>query len=773
MKQHNPYRTYQYLIIFSAMFFTVAALAAPVKAQEASPQYLPTIIKAGGQTGGTPGGGGGGGALPPGATAGAFDLTMSVYNAPTGAQRTPYEQNLRYFADSVYEMSNGAHKIRRISIYSNGQFADKADIIWVASCWPNANPSSYGRRGRIEMCDDFQGENFLTNDLSHQQGGYTIGHEWGHYFYGLYDEYVGQAAPDPNDPGAPANTDVGVQNSIMNSQWRAVPVGGAPADFSWLNFSTPLNNGPGGQNAHRRVFQASGWETLTRPPAQDPPNPFGARLYYPELATAAPAAGNAPSLQLPAGQATARDKLQIVWMGDSAGARGVAGQAVGDAGSVRMIVIEKSSTMGSNLLVVQAAVAELIDEANIGDSIGLIAFDSGVSVVQPLTEITGQTQKDDLLTALQGITLGDSGAATGNATRAALEAITASGVNDFNQGVYLITDGPVTTGENLDFVIDSYIDTFVLLYAFGYGVDDETEERLQEVEETGGEYRFIDPTNLDDAFDELLDGFESADQDLSPIIDVNIQTGFDTLAFSESFSTTFPVDSTLSEIEVELFYDGPLTATIVNLFDPVLMPVPIPSEDCETVAGVKTFCSTVIDTQHQPFTGTWTLEVFGNFFIPVDVEYWVGGVTEGNKFYDAEAETLDGEEIDVGNPIVLDAAVFNENLPITDVDVTTFVEKPDGQVIEVTMTDDGMGTDDIAADGVYSGEFTDTNLEGDYYIIVEFDNSDGTATLTEHGVLLALRNGETAVRAPETTVLNEAFERFAELQVTAEDNSGQ
>jgi hypothetical protein len=775
MKLRNLYHLYPYLLFSLTLFLATLVLALPAKAQEARPQYLPMIIKSGAQTGGTPGGGGGGGTVPPGTTANAFDVTVSLYNAPTGDQRTAYEQNMRYFADSVYEMSNGAHKIRRISIYSGGQFADRANIVWIQSCHPNAHVSSYGRGGgtRIQMCDDFQGTSFIADDNAHQGGGYTIGHEWGHYFYGLYDEYQGSTAFNPADVGAPASTDVGVPNSIMNSQWQAVSNAGT-ADFSWLNFSTELNNGASGQNAHRRVFQASGWTVLVRPPSQDPPNAEGiTRLYYPELANAGPAAGQTPSLQLPDARTEARSQLQIIWMGDTPGAASLANSAVTTSGSVMVIVIEKSSSMNTNerLLTAQDAVAQVIEDTEIGDSIGLIAFDSQVSGVQPITQITGQATKDTLINALYNITAGDSGAATGNAARQALDALSGSGIPaDFNQGVFLITDGPVTTGENLDFVIDSYIDNFAVLYAFGYGVDSATANRLAGVEDTGGEFRFIDDSDPDAAFEDLLDAFDNAREGLSPVVDVNIQTGTTTVTSGSPYTTTFPVDSTLGEIEVEIFYQGPPTATAISILDPILQPVSTDPSDCKALGSgpsVDTICNFIVGL---PMTGTWTLQleaISGS----IDFGYWIGGLTNGDEFYDAEVEVFPGEYVNLNDPIVLDAFVFSEELPITDIVVTAQIEKPDGSISAVSLTDDGVAPDEMAQDGFYSGQFNGTDQAGDYYIIVTFDNSSGAANYTEFGVQLALKPGQTQVRAPLAPYsVGEAFERFAELQVYVESS---
>ena len=68
-----------------------------------------------------------------------------------------------------------------------GAFKDDTDILWVKSCWPNANVAGHTKPGsRIEHCDTFDTTSFLTNRMA---GGVTLLHEWGHFGYGVYDEY--------------------------------------------------------------------------------------------------------------------------------------------------------------------------------------------------------------------------------------------------------------------------------------------------------------------------------------------------------------------------------------------------------------------------------------------------------------------------------------------------------------------------------------------------------------------------------------------------------
>ena len=94
-----------------------------------------------------------------------FDVTISLYNNPAGDnvrttvdERTKYEQIIEYFADAVFESSEGLNQIRNVYVYTNGKFADKADIVWEASGHPHANLAGVGIPGmKISMYDTFAG----------------------------------------------------------------------------------------------------------------------------------------------------------------------------------------------------------------------------------------------------------------------------------------------------------------------------------------------------------------------------------------------------------------------------------------------------------------------------------------------------------------------------------------------------------------------------------------------------------------------------------------
>ncbi len=228
----------------------------------------------------------------------------------TDVQKAVYENIIGYYADAVYESTNGANKIGTVSFYPASSLTnEKANVLWKNNCHPNAHASGITTPGlRVEMCDNFGTYNFLSDDAHQQGGGYTLGHEWGHYYYGLYDEYKASNTNDDNKLTFPHSNDLVVPNSIMNRQWSAI--GG---HFAWLNFSSAKNDTQ--KTAQFRAYQASAWDTLARPQSEDPRdgarNVLPQRPVYAELKDVKPASGNEARIDLPA---TSRSALKFSWV---------------------------------------------------------------------------------------------------------------------------------------------------------------------------------------------------------------------------------------------------------------------------------------------------------------------------------------------------------------------------------------------------------------------------------------------------------------------------
>ena len=354
------------------------------------------------------------------------------------------------FADGVYESTNGAHQIRNVRIFRSGRGAANADVLWTAAGHPHV-PSKGGigePGGHINMYQTFTGgDNGADYDMLADEigSGFTQAHEWGHFFYGVYDEYKINA------------TDVPVSPSIMHSQWLA-----RNGDRRWLNFSVKNTGGGNFQDTLHNVQHSeqgvSAWQTLARTTNHDIKTaaqlPLGKRIYYPEVAAAAPAAGAVPRIDLPG---TARTDLNIIWMNEE---------------NVFEIVIDHSGSMaGDKVEQAKAAARLFIDLVPLGTTrVGVIQFDDTVQEIQPIILLSSQAVKNSVKAKIAAIA--PAGAtAIGDAAQLALNKILASNLTRSNRVVFLLSDGQSNSGVDPLTVIPQYQAAQIPLFTFAFGSD--------------------------------------------------------------------------------------------------------------------------------------------------------------------------------------------------------------------------------------------------------------------------------------------------------------
>jgi calcium-activated chloride channel regulator 4 len=660
------------------------------------------------------------------------DVTISLHNAPkTTQEREPYERIIRYFADAVFESSNGAHKIGKVTIYSRGAQANRADIVWVASCHPNGPVSGRGVRGwHINMCDSFSPNNFLADDTTGQKGGYTLAHEWGHFFYGLYDEYVGSASYDAIFH-FPHSDDQAVPNSIMNNQFRAV--GG---QFGWLNFSTATTIT---RTAQYRVYQAAGWPTLVRPVSDDPRagprQSLTQRRAYSDMSAVAPGANQQPAIDLPG---DARSDLKIVWVDQIA----------------YQIVIDRSGSMDSDNKLTNAKTAAklLVDLADPGitTTVGVIAFDDVVEVPQPLTRLDSQATRNNIKAAIDAITPRNT-TAIGSAAQSALAGLQAGGLENASRMVYLLTDGINNAGIAPLSVIPSYVAAGVPLYTFGYGSDVDSGMLSSMARDTGGRHYFS-PTGLA----ELTQVFQDANQAAAGAVGVAAHSS----VLPTSTPTNYPltVDSTLGKLNLVVTYNS----AQANVTFAALQPdgTNAGAFSCSESAA-ETVCLLTIEN---PQAGVWTVQA-ETAQPNITLNYRATGVGDDRLTISAALTSLTGDQVTYPEPFVL-VAVLGGEWPIAGATVTAEIRQPNGEIVPLTLRDDGAAPDALANDGLYSAIIGYTQ-EGIHDITVRFDNQAGAAYATEKSYAPSIGPDGKAVPLAAPIPIAENFQRFERIQVNA------
>lgn len=687
-----------------------------------------------------------------------FDVTISLdsnpqgdddYKADSGTDddgQNAYEKRIEEFAKAVYQSTNGAHKIKKVTIFRSKPGApriDSADIFWDENCpvdkGPRATPSGFGVAGQhIWMCANWPGAASLMS--TPKGGGYTLAHEWGHYTYGLYDEYAQEQCSAENiktsncAKSTPRGTDTAALPAIMNNQWvaagAAMPAAykGSAADF--LEFSTqnihPYRSDSKGTNAHKRVFGESTWQTLTRDPATDPKYSWlPKRTQYTSLL--APAG---PSWLIADDESAALNELDIRWVGNQ-----VTDLSIDVSGSMSGTPLTNAKK-GANLL---------IDQIQTGSALGVSSFASSVSRVFSITDIT------------------DTGSVQTSA-KAAVNALKASGstslydglmrsltdINAFDQNrtgvVYVLSDGADNDSSATESsVINAYKAAGVPIIAFAYGSSAPTGTLLDMATQTGGAL-YQSPTTLADIQAALV----SAETRFSS--NLLLSSSRIVANANAEMTQTIPIDQSLSSARVILSYTGQPTDFDFRLIAPNGSDAGV-IFTCEGAAS----CSATLDEAFFAGFGhgDYQISMTNKTGAQKNVTLLISAAPSGTETYDI-AVGFSSSAVKYPDDMAIHATV-SKGSAISGLDVVAVMTEPKGSSFNLQLLDNGKGADEVANDGSYSASVPYL-ANGIFSAVVTASNKAGSAQTTYEGVSFAQQvNGK--VIMPTPTGITENFVR--------------
>jgi calcium-activated chloride channel regulator 4 len=684
-----------------------------------------------------------------------FSIVVSVHGNPSGdgkpdndlpgEEQKKYEDVIRNFADALCEESNGAHRLGEVRIFRRGEQSGRADIIWNAREWPRAPLSGHRANGLgIIFGDVFPNGNGPGSDkdmLGDPIGaGYTLAHEWGHYAYGLYDEYKGNTFYSLNR-GTPRSSDTPVVPAIMNSQWNAVN-----GDFDWLNHST--RNNYQANTAQGRIYGKSCWDVLVQSAADDPILLLFTTRYHRKkwvgLDGAEPtAADNWIKRELPGKRATCRADLKIVWVDNLE----------------MQIVIDRSGSMsGSPLDAAKQAAQSLVGVVPDGKSaLGVVAFDDSVSQVVPITPIPdpGAATKASINGVIAGIS---SGAATAiyDAAILALENLSAfrtAQTTTASQVVFLLTDGDDNSSVfSSSEVVAAYKTANVPLITFGYGSFAPTGVLRDLATATGGLF-FSSPTTLA----QIQAAFLAATAAVGA--STSVASGSPSATPGGTAVQSFVVDGTLASFTALVNFVGSPADVTLALVGPA---GPDPTPFSCTAASGQTSCTAQVSAAA---VGAWSVRATNHTAATLDVNVDVVATPKSGRTYELTVDAGGGSSV-VGYPTpIAVTAVPSQGLPITGVNLTASVTDPGGTTTPLVMNDAGVDGDGVPGDGIYSALLGYT-MDGLYTVTVRVDNAGLGAIFTTAGLQPSLgANGEMPDPAPLPPI-TENFTRSATAQVT-------
>lgn len=692
-----------------------------------------------------------------------FDLVISLEREPSLEEREKYEQILGFYADGLYEASNGKHLLGNIRIYQKSKHKDEADIVWSKESkqLSYANILGFSTTGKIYFSDVAEAENaagekkkhyYLNTESERKEAGYILTHESGHYLYGMCDEYKGtEFVFDENgmDPFSPQQSDTSAIPSVMNNQFKALD-----GNFAWLNFSTPVSTDL--NNVHGRVYKMSGWEFLARSPETNlfskvKANPR--RFYFPVLAEVQPSETDTYTF-LGASDSTTDDvtytymKVEL----DTAGpdiTRAHLNPIWVEENNVDIeLILDKSGSMrGTAIEDVKTASQTLLDFIMPGKtSFGVISFNNTATNIQPMVEIpySGDLVIQDIKNIIGTISAGG-GTAIYDAAHAGLDALELYKNNTHSPSAtrfsLLLSDGrDGSSSSDLESVKKAYNEANVPLYTIHYG-NASGRETLQALAEITGGKSYQGVTNklllwsiFRDFYAEAADYFTISNSENS---ENNSAPPMAPLAYPMADGDTpsvnsfdMIIDSSLTMLQISLSYTLLSGTAEVTIYDAEGKNVNFDRTDLAGTGGAMlTLLKVDADRMALHSAGTWKVEINAPGTLS-NLTHDVKADSEESS-YVLIADSMLGKNLSYPEPLLLTVSLI-QNRPLTGHNLTGTITTPSGALVHVVLNDNGKGVDVRAADGIYSGMYTSYNENGQYTFRAVCDNKNANAVVVKN-----------------------------------------
>lgn len=647
-----------------------------------------------------------------------LDLTISLY-IPwadiTDDIRTEYETAIESYADGIYQITNGGHRLGKVRIFCDSKFNNLTDIIWIENGRANAHINGFrtinGRR--IQMSDNFSWRAMRGGNASMlERVGYTLAHESGHYIYSVYDEYV-------------LNTgDVAVIPSIMNNQSNAIN-----GNHQWLNFSTSINIGDLTKTEQGRRYETDAWTVITRLPSDDPFQMNPVRTQYSVLNGRAPTA--ADQFTDPSGTvwpwirnvslATARDSLQIIWMSNAIDidltldvSGSMAGQPIEDLKNASKAFVR--------------AITDFSDNLGISTSIGITSFSNTPSDIYPITAITAGNV-NDIISVIDG--LSDGGlTAMYDACLVTRDKLIMHETDDPVRIGMLFTDGAENNSieKNPDNVIAAFRNHDIPIFSFGYGNGDYHTNAQQLSSGTNGQF-FANLSDASGIINEWMRIFDNAaDLQYSMIGE-----------FSESSHLEFIIDPTVEASVLQISYqltdqnsycDPVIRDNNGNIVQTGITKIPLTNNFPREELALVSISSSVIENAAK---GNWTCTINSNGLVTPEISARVKIKGKPQGTYSLVLDDASGGYHNASQPLLLVSSVGKSRL-ITGIEYNATITSPSGTITTVDLNDLGQNGDAIAHDGTYSANYSNFPEDGQYLYNVYASNSQGNAFYAIDGV---------------------------------------
>lgn len=588
---------------------------------------------------------------------------------------------------------------------------------------------------------------FLTRNITRDYYG-DIGrlliHEWGHYRWGLFNEYPDETAdptseeffysPSENEFKATrCSSDWESENLVFDNATRSYRkcVGNQSVGYEDGCFSVPTSNQTNvtgsimygythieqitqfcdndettpsnlhvteAPNKHNRLCDTrSSWEIMRQHPDFSDGNNQASNLSEVDITPTIVLAKASP--------------LRLVLVLDTSGSMNTNNR------------IRKQATLSQNFLL-----TGLVD----GMSVGIVSFSRNGRILSSLVEIDSDETKRTLASKIP--TEADGGTCIGCGLEMALEILQENNQRAEGGVVLLITDGEDSTQverRKTEEMKQEYEEKKVKIHgvAFGKNADNVIPELAST---TGGNFFLqtddIGSTGLHDAFSTTVEG-------QSQIGARSLQLYTESLNISKegNFSGRIWIDASIgnkTKFEFIHFYGDGKTAVIeVNITSPSneLITETSPEYKEELEYGFV-----IVEINGTAESGWWRYNVKPNFRDVGEVLTTISSLpsSDGSGIILATAEmSTTVTNVNNGEFISIFADVRKGFYPVLNCIVTAIVERPNDSPFELQLLDNGAGTDVTAGDGIYSRYFTGFSEVGYYGVKILVTNYGEDATI--------------------------------------------
>ncbi|XP_077978505.1 calcium-activated chloride channel regulator 4A-like [Glandiceps talaboti] len=389
-------------------------------------------------------------------------------------------------------------------------------------------------------------------------------------------------------------------------------------------------------------------------------------------------------------------------------------------------------------LLVQAATSYIRHIIPEDSWIGLVEFSTYSNITYPLTQVTSDEVREQVIASLPTTPYGETCIGCGLLTGIQ---VLENGMHNTNGGIlFLVSDGQENTPPLIDEVIDDLTAAQVTIDSMSFS--DEADVKLTALSQDFGGLSYYFSESTDSTA--LHDGFTSTvvDRDISDsATPIPVASVLEKVRKQNQKKNNVYIDDTLGNNTKFLFYSRRFNQAQDAITVELSSPSGVIYDDKFTgyMFEVKTL-TTTIEIPGLAEYGRWSYTIMNSDSEDHYVEVAVHSVASDSALGAMRLSSWVGDPIITESPpkTVIYAELRRAHTPIIDANVLAIIDRPgNNELTTLTLLDNGAGADIIKDDGIYSAYFLEYVNTDDcdnnpcrYSISVTADDIDGNARIT-------------------------------------------